>query len=309
MVRNVERWALGIGAVLLAALGLGCPNSDVLTTQPGRGILTVQVQLPSGTGRYERGSFSILAVKVRPVDPQANSSLAVPITILDSSQLTLSLTDLAPISTGGVPLSEGDYDVVSLTVDFISIVDENAPAPPNSCLDAVVRRQFPAAPVPLPPPETGASHAVEITAFDPPPRFHVNRNGEGTIKLNVDGSALFALVEGGLQGCRPTFCSGESGRLCAIDADCTTPVCNRPPGSCSENPEISCGDTVDCPPGDTCDRPAGSCNVGGTLCAFDTDCVNVCFHGGQLCGTTQPPCFTTYAAPTADQLRTILTFE
>ncbi len=199
MEKRSLRAVFGISSLMLAGVAVRCTNTDVLRSEPGQSILAARVS-PAGSSKYEAGSVELVQVLFRPEDPAADQALGnQPYSYLASpKRLDLTTSVSVPISSVGV--SEGVYRVVSVRLQAPSARDFDfftpTPPPTTTCLDGVLARE--GVNGLLPPPEISAAtvnEPVDIGDFSPVPTFRIDRGGQGTLTLTIDGTAFLSLFE------------------------------------------------------------------------------------------------------------------
>jgi hypothetical protein len=172
-----------IGVLVLAAVGLLATNCSDSDLQSGtEGLAVKYIPSPSGAGRFERGSFGIVSLKILPIDPATAS-------IYGASQLSVpfdasvDLTATTPRTVGQVGLAAGDYRVTKLEISSPFMVDENISPTPATCIEGV-------AAVPSGPAAGQVPSTIEF--LNPPLLGFTVHPGQTTLSITVDVPRLIS---------------------------------------------------------------------------------------------------------------------
>jgi hypothetical protein len=175
-MRTTGRAFAVVSIALLVGAGVtGCQND---TLDSGTQGLTVNfVPSPSGTGRFDRASFDVKSILVRPADPDAAAALGTTNLTLRFDPFTADMTVTTPTLYAKIALPAGTYTVRQITLTSPQLVDTGTITSPATCLDGIVA--FPSGPA------TGAVPANFI--YDNPASLTFTvRPGQTLLKLTAD---------------------------------------------------------------------------------------------------------------------------
>lgn len=176
-------------AASVAVAIVGCSH-DAL----GSGTQALQVLYnpsPAGSGRFERGPFSIQTVRILPTDP-ATGQIFNPATdtlILRfgtfASDDGCDLNKTAPVNFSTIALAEGEYQVTLFSLTPPALVDENVSPTPATCMEGVAAVNAQAVP-----------GAPANFSFNNEPQFKFTvRPGQTTLNIKVNVPGLIAGYE------------------------------------------------------------------------------------------------------------------
>lgn len=162
-------------ATVLAAAG--CTGTEVLV--PTREDLNIQVNLVNNTEtRFESAYFEIRQIGLRPVEPDADSSLAADALGALLRTLSTSYTQEDPL-TATTSVSAGTYQVTAVSVGNISFNDDDGPISQDSCEEYITEWAQP-------------NDLAVFTDFGGEVFVTVEHGAENLLELTVDGAALEA---------------------------------------------------------------------------------------------------------------------
>lgn len=162
-------------ATVLAAAG--CTGTEVLV--PAREDLNIQVNLVNNTEtRFESAYFEIRQIALRPVDPDADSSLAADALGALLRTMNISYAQEGPV-TATTSVSAGTYRVTAVSVGSISFIDDDGPVSEDSCEDYIT--------------DWGQPNDLALfTDFGGEVFVTVEHGAENLLEFTVDGAALEA---------------------------------------------------------------------------------------------------------------------
>jgi len=184
--RNVVSMML---ATFVVVAIVGCSHDTL-----GSGTHALQVVYnpnPTGTGRYERGPFTILKLEVLPTDP-ATGQIFDPLTDTMILRFTnfdaedgCDLSKTSPVLYSTIALPEGEYQVTLFKITPPALVDENVSPNPATCMEGVsaVNSQ-----------SIGGTPADFSYINEPQFRFTI-RPGQTTLSITVNVPGLIAGYE------------------------------------------------------------------------------------------------------------------
>ena len=207
-VRNVVSMVL---ATFVVVAIVGCSHDTL-----GSGTHTLQVVYnpsPTGTGRYERGPFTILKLEVLPTDPAAgqiidplHDTMILRFTSF-AAQDGCDLTKTSPVNYSTIALPEGEYQVTLFKITPPALVDENVPANPATCIEGVAAVNA-----------QSVSPAFADFSFINEPQFKFTiRPGQTTLAITVNVPGLIAGYESAFT-CQLGCGSGGAPCLTAFNA-------------------------------------------------------------------------------------------
>jgi hypothetical protein len=197
-----ERVMTLAAAAFLLATG-GCPNSEVIGTSTGAIELSILAQ--GGGGRYNEALVQIEQIALRPTDPDLQQSLGSNIGLLANPvDINLNVPDPVTFDIGAppglnAPLTEGTYEVVTLTVTQFTLRDDPPPDYGPVCVQMVDV-------LALPPNPTQPS--LTEVRFQTPAILEISAAATAELRLTVDAPGLISMFEGRFICTETATCNG-----------------------------------------------------------------------------------------------------
>ena len=187
----LKRVARVVALGLLVLGGLGCPDSDIVVSGLGQIVFEVEVN-PAGAGRYETAQLSIIGINLRPADPITAAALGDQLLGLLTFPVTVDLNGGGVTTAATLPLSPGTYELVNIKLQLFRLNDTTVPLPPGTeCIDKIadLSDRLGSSIQPL------EQNGTPIDGFVPVPTIVVPQDGNGTMRLIIDGPAFVAAAE------------------------------------------------------------------------------------------------------------------
>ncbi|HEX4824835.1 MAG TPA: hypothetical protein VFV19_11000 [Candidatus Polarisedimenticolaceae bacterium] len=178
--------ALAVVSIALA-IGAGVVSCSNDTLDSGTQGLTVNfVPNPSGSGRFNRGSFDIRSIRIRPSDPATASAYGNTNLSLRFLSFTADMTQSATTFYSNVALSAGTYDVRQIVLGSPQLVDTGTPPGGPNCIDGIAA--IPSGPA------TG--QVPQIFTYDNPASLTFTVHpGQTVLKITADIPAIISSYE------------------------------------------------------------------------------------------------------------------
>lgn len=189
-----------IGVSMLAAVSLLATNCSDSDLQSGSQALAVKyTPSPSGSGRFERGSFGFVGLQILPDDPATASIYGTNQLSLFFNAYTADITATTPQTFSQVALPPGNYRVTRLRISSPSMVDENVSPTPATCIEGV-------AAVPSGPAAGQVPSTIEFV--NPPSLAFTIHPGQTTFSITVDVPRLVSEFQAAFT-CEPDCFAGQ----------------------------------------------------------------------------------------------------
>jgi hypothetical protein len=177
---NSNRWRFVYQMVVLGliVLAAGCTGSEVLA--PSSQNFRVSIELVNYESRFEIAELQVLQTRVRPVDPVASDALGT--NSLGMLNLPILASSLEPGGASDLALPNGLYELITLRVNNISLVDLDTPVPGPVCED-----WFPVWDLP------GVN--INIINFGEDVITAVEEGGDNELRITIDGQAFIEVLQ------------------------------------------------------------------------------------------------------------------
>ncbi|MCP3981328.1 MAG: hypothetical protein GY716_18660 [bacterium] len=214
MKSNLAKSALlAVLCVLIASAG--CTNSDPLSS--GNGEFMLEVRVVGDSTRFDTANVEFLQVTTRSTDPQVRDLMNPGDDPAESSELgtlgraiQLDLNDPITDQPAAVPFAPGEYEVTSVVIAQINLVDNDPVEEFDHCSDFVKEYDIPEV-------------AVSLFATSPVV-FTVSTNAVTVLTLELNAPALI----GAVAGTRPCDVNCDCVSINPPDPDCDCPQANSP---------------------------------------------------------------------------------